>query len=233
MKTKLKVTAISDTHLRHDLLLPKADMIIHAGDATFMGSIRETIEFAEWFGSLNYRHKIFVPGNHDRLFEDDMPLAFSLMHERNEHGKLNILVDNTVNIEGFNFYGSPATPYFCGWAFNYSESELQFKWHGIPDDTDVLITHGPALGILDTTQRGERVGSSSLRNRLSALPNTLAHVFGHIHESAGVQYDSDLGAGMYSINASVVDKNYYLLNDASYFTLTEQDSGVKKFKLHT
>jgi len=46
----MQILHISDTHNRHNLLknLPKADVIVHSGDASFSGSDDEVLDF------LNY-----------------------------------------------------------------------------------------------------------------------------------------------------------------------------------
>ena len=78
-------------------------------------------------------------------------------------------------------YGSPWQPEFCGWAYNLPRGQaLADKWAMIPDDTDILVTHGPPAGILD----GD-LGCLNLRRRVDEL-NLKLHVFGHIHYSWGV-----------------------------------------------
>ena len=45
------------------------------------------------------------------------------------------------------FYGSPWQPEFHGWAFNLKRGEeIRKVWEKIPDEVDVLITHGPPYG---------------------------------------------------------------------------------------
>jgi hypothetical protein len=44
---------------------------------------------------------------------------------------------------GYKFYGSPYTPAFCEWAFQLNETDAIEKWKKIPEDTEILITHGP------------------------------------------------------------------------------------------
>jgi len=53
-----------------------------------------------------------------------------------------------TTIEDLKFWGSPVQPEFFNWAFNRERGEDICKhWDLIPDDTDILITHGPAFGI--------------------------------------------------------------------------------------
>jgi len=96
------------------------------------------------------------------------------------------LEDSSIQIEGYNIYGSPYTPEFCNWGFNVERGELLKKrWEKIPSNTDILITHGPPLGIGDITTEGIHVGCTDLLHRVEELEPKL-HVFGHIHEAYGL-----------------------------------------------
>ena len=71
----MKVITISDTHTKHNQIplewLEPADMIIHAGDISSMGSLWEIENFCYWFDRLDqYDHKIFIAGNHDWGFQE-------------------------------------------------------------------------------------------------------------------------------------------------------------------
>ena len=55
----------------------------------------------------------------------------------------------------------------------------------IPENTDILITHSPAYGILDFDD-GINYGSEEILERLPSLPNLKAHLFGHIHAQHGL-----------------------------------------------
>ncbi len=62
-------------------------------------------------------------------------------------------------------------------------------WARIPEDTDVLVTHGPPLGFGDRTRREQRVGCEDLLRRVRVVRPKL-HLFGHIHEDPGVWQDA-------------------------------------------
>ena len=68
----MKILHISDTHGQHGRLkdLPEADVIVHSGDFTFGGEVREAIDFFNWFCDLPYAHKIVIAGNHDDCLYD-------------------------------------------------------------------------------------------------------------------------------------------------------------------
>ena len=112
----MKIVCISDTHLAHlnsKLDVPSGDILIHAGDATKMGKIHEVSQFSEWFASFPHKHKIFVAGNHDFLFERDLSQALQLLDS-----SIIYLQDQLVELEGLKIWGSPWTPWLHNCAFN-------------------------------------------------------------------------------------------------------------------
>ncbi len=190
----MRIVCVSDTHGWHALTeLPPGDILVHAGDCTRRGRLDNVEEFNEWLGTLNhlYRYKVVIAGNHDFCFQEKPAEA------RARITNAIYLEDSGCEIEGLKFYGSPWTPLFFDWAFMLSEPELAEKWAAIPPGLDVLITHGPAHGVLDMTNRGEHAGSVTLSDRVRAVRPRL-HVFGHIHEAAG-RADID---GTIHLNAS-------------------------------
>lgn len=84
------------------------------------------------------------------------------------------------------FFLSPYQPEFCDWAFNVPANSPQIGaiWSKIPNDVDVLITHGPPQNILDKCHNGPHAGCSLLLKRIQEIKPRL-HVFGHIHEGYG------------------------------------------------
>ena len=68
----MRILQISDTHNKHLQLtnLPAADVIVHCGDFTDMGTEQEVLDFLNWFIELPYSQKIFVVGNHDLCLWD-------------------------------------------------------------------------------------------------------------------------------------------------------------------
>ena len=153
----MKITFISDTHNKHKQVtssLPGGDLLIHAGDISSMGYKHEIQEFCKWFNSLeNYTVKTFIAGNHDFGFEKEPEMAKEVV---NFYKDIVYLQDSFlgygVDTENYvKIYGSPWQPEFHNWAFNLSKGglELEQKWNNIPEDTDILVTHGPVLGYLD------------------------------------------------------------------------------------
>jgi hypothetical protein len=67
-KPAIRVICISDTHT-HTPSIPDGDLLIHAGDLTNSGTIKDIQAQLDWLASLPHRHKVFVAGNHDSYFD--------------------------------------------------------------------------------------------------------------------------------------------------------------------
>ena len=211
----MRLTIISDTHGMHKKVTPfldGGDAIIHAGDLSGRGDLYEIDGFAGWYHKLeNYRYKIFIAGNHDIGLEDNNKKAIEVI---NDHGReLNYLQDEKLIIKGTTdvlVWGSPWQPEFLNWAFNLPRNgqELEDKWNEIPEDVDILITHGPPFGILDYAKySAKNVGCEKLLERVLEIKPKI-HIFGHIHEGAGYQFNGDT----HFINASVLNERYEFRN---------------------
>ncbi len=200
----INITLISDTHLVFNDVnsLPGGDILIHAGDVSKRGRIDEIYEFLTFFESIpNYKHKVFIAGNHDFRFEDD---PNSIMELLNRFPNLNYLENKLIEIEGIKIWGSPIQPWFHDWAFNRTRGDqIKKYWDMIPADIDILVTHGPPFGILDRTRTGERVGCEDLLESLKRIKPKI-HVFGHIHEGYGTIERDDV----LFVNASVLNLSY-------------------------
>ncbi len=198
-----EIICISDTHGRHkELNLPDGDILIHSGDfSRGRGSLKEVEDFNDWLGILDFEWIITIAGNHDFPLEKMPEKAEALLTN------CIYLRDSEIVIDGIKFYGSPYQPWFHSWAFNLQRGQaLADKWALIPDDTDVLITHGPPYGILDLTHWDQiSVGCKDLASRVIKVAPK-AHIFGHIHEGYGRLNFS----GIEFINASICNPNYKL-----------------------
>lgn len=204
----MKLVHISDTHLQLLPELPEGDILIHSGDALNYGNIKELFEFEKQLKEIHskFKHIIFVPGNHDRIFEAQFENAENILKSI---PNLIILHNKAIELEGIKFYGTADQPAFCNWAFNVRDNlELYERYLKIPEDTNVLITHCPPEGILDRTMCGEKVGSRALKLALSRLTKLKAHLFGHIHYSNGLDYINEV---WYS-NSAICGENYQPVN---------------------
>jgi Icc-related predicted phosphoesterase len=217
----MKIVAISDTHNRHSqLVIPECDVLIHAGDATGQGYPSEVRSFARWFNNQPAKHKIFVPGNHEFYFESELPASKLWFQEECPDGIL--LIEQEIVIDGIKFYGSPITPRFFDWAWNRDRfRDIKPHWDTIPNDVNVLITHGPPFGVLDIVYYvdgitpKERVGCVELWERILELKQLKVHLFGHIHSESGEKEFN----GIRYFNCSVCDEMYMPVNGIKEFEI--------------
>ena len=211
----MKIVIISDTHNRHrKLTLLEADTIIHCGDFTSMGYEHEIRDFMKWFSHLNYKHKVFIAGNHEFLFEKNGLLARSYV-PNNVH----YLEDSGIELDGIKFYGSPVQLPFMDYAFNRPEAKLELHWKAIPDGTDVLITHSPPLSIGDYVKRDHlHKGSPSLYWEVVERIKPKIHCFGHIHSGYGTKVIENTTF----INAALTDERNRIINQPIYVEIIDK-----------
>lgn len=190
----MKILHISDTHGFHsrfpDEKFKDIDVVIHSGDCSnYKDAYRNAIEvadFIEWYKDVPVKYKIYVAGNHDTSIERKR-----ITKEDFEANGIIYLENSFVNINGVKFYGTPITPTFGEWAFMKARDKTHQVWEAIPEDTGVLIVHGPPKGIRDLSYdrdgKLEFCGDNALMKRCISLQNTLKFVcFGHIHNMDGV-----------------------------------------------
>lgn len=178
----MKLVVISDTHGYHDQLtnkLPDGDVLIHCGDVSRRSDEQSVVDFARWFEQQPFDHKICIAGNHDKFMSAKW------------FPNSTYLQDSGCEIDGVKFWGSPWTPTFFDWYWMKDRGEeIARVWQKIPDDIDVLMTHGPpaGLGVLSAAHRHGSapidVGCEDLRSRVDQLKPEV-HCFGHIHEGYG------------------------------------------------
>ncbi len=198
-----RLVIISDTHNQHRALqVPDGDILIHAGDITRRGDLADVRDFNAFLGTLPHRHKVVIAGNHDFCFESDPAAAVGALTN------CLYLQDHAVTIAGLVIYGSPWQPWFHDWAFNLPRGQpLREKWDLIPPNTDILVTHGPPLGIGDRVWTGEQVGCADLLAAVGRIRPRL-HICGHIHESYGTVVQDDITF----VNASCCNRANTLAN---------------------
>ena len=209
----MKLCIISDTHTYHKRIgidKYEADVLIHCGDITGNGGIAAITDFLTWFNGLDqFKHKIFIAGNHDWLFQRNGSLARDTV-ENVGKGSIIYLEDQEVVIDNVRFYGTPVQPPFMNWAFNVFEPKLTEHWKAIPDGIDVLITHGPPYMIGDYVPNSmQHEGSPSLYKEITDRIKPKVHCFGHIHEGYGIK---EL-YGIKFVNASCLNDEYMVVND--------------------
>ena len=197
--------ALSDTHSLHRQVdVPPGDLLIFAGDYAGRDSWMELADFDDWLGGLPFRWKVVVAGNHDWCFERQADAA----RARLSHATY--LQDEAVVLGGLKIYGSPWQPRFFDWAFNLDRgAPIRRQWDRIPDDTDILVTHGPPAHHGGMTRRGVDAGCVDLLDAVRRVRPRL-HLFGHIHEGYGVTQAEHTTFA----NVSTCDVRYRAVNPA-------------------
>jgi len=185
----MRILHLSDTHGKHHLLkdLPPADIIVHSGDMSEDGTDSEVLDFLNWFCSLDFRHKIFIAGNHDLCLDGEQIEGLP--------DNCHYLCNSGVEVEGIHFWG---VPYFLSNELNGNVADLIAK---IPMQTDILITHRPPYGVLDIEGNNNFGCLYLLQSVQKVRPKY--HLFGHVHASYGVEKSQHTTF----VNASLVRKN--------------------------
>ncbi|KAK7027998.1 hypothetical protein VNI00_015084 [Paramarasmius palmivorus] len=204
-----RFVCVSDTH-SHEFEVPPGDVLLHGGDLTNTGTVENFKKTMDWLYALPHTKKIIIAGNHDlTLHAGWYDVNWQRWHGRYDGGKQQIdpilemlkgpnaqkagviyLEDEETQFqvkEGgrtWSVYGSPWSPWFYDWAFNYNRGKDAENLVSKFPKTDILLTHGPPHRIFDVTTGGEFVGCEALTARLPSLKPRI-HVFGHIHEAHG------------------------------------------------
>ena len=226
----LRVVHISDTHLLHEgqLQVPDGDIVIHSGDfaqAKWYNALpthknaneRQLQGFLQFFKKLPHKHKIFVCGNHERLFYHS---NWKSVQEKLGDDII-YLQDWGVDIDGLRIWGSPWNR--TNGAYGASRSFRAAAWSKIPAGTDIVVTHIGGIGHLDLCWRKNKgkdtcadCGKDHLNYVHEGCPDLSQHVkrsgakvhlFGHAHDSNGFKDDG----GVLHVNSAME------LNGPSHF----------------
>ena len=231
MKKEIKIFHFGDSHTFHnEIVVPDVDIIIFSGDCSNPKDVyineREVREFIDWFGKLNCKYKIFVAGNHDGSIERKFV-------DRSDFIQNNIiyLEHESVEIEGLNIFGSPYTPTFGNWSFMKDRAKLDNYWKMIPENSDIVIIHGPPKTILDLSYdrdgKLEFCGDQALYNNIVNRVKPKLMCFGHIHN-----YENIHNAGTKQLsnhptifsNGSCVEDGRFdkgIVNNGNLITITK------------
>lgn len=168
--TSLRIVHMSDTHnflVRsssfNTSFLPAGDILIHSGNFTEAGEDSEYDQFNSWLGSVSdiYHYRVIVVGNKDVM---QLGNDWDSMRARLPNAT-HVLCHSEATVLGLRMYG---VPWHWGHETNYSlkaGAPDSYRIQDIPDDVDVLITHGPAFGRLDSITIGD--GMSNLKSTRS------------------------------------------------------------------
>lgn len=219
--------------MHRQVAVPGGDVVIHSGDfCRSRNSIDEVKDFARWIGGLPHKHKIVTAGNHDGAVEKSTKECRKIF----EREGVTLLLNEEVVIEGVKFWGSPTTPTFLNWYFMKDRgAPIREVWEQIPEDVDVLITHGPPYGHGSMappyrTPHPKEAGCLDLLNRIREIQEATSgryprvHCCGHIHCGYGVTA-SDQFASVTFINASVCTEAYRPTNSPVRFEIGIRTDG--------
>lgn len=223
---------IADTHNHHsELQIPDGlDVIIHCGDeSSRRNELRNEPEaraFFEWYSAIKVAVKIFVPGNHSTA------VAQSLVTPE-QYPYVRFLIHEQTDIEGLVVFGTPYTPHFSDWAYMREREELDIVWQSIPDNVDILITHGPPKGVMDVTRDRDtcdpiHVGSNSLTRHVKQRIKPIVHSFGHIHDETGIRnFGVIQESGVTFINCSCCNLRSKLVNHGVVVEIDPRTRAIK------
>lgn len=140
--------------------LKGVDTLLIAGDVFEMNrKIKNMVNFFNFIqDEYGVKNIIMTPGNHDHnIFEayledhpedtgesrryDYIPRIYK--DEMKEKCNLDILIDESITLDGIKIFGSPWSPHFLNWAFMKPEGALTYQYERIPTDTDILLSHTP------------------------------------------------------------------------------------------
>lgn len=226
----LKITFISDTHNYMEEILERlpydSDVLVHCGDALLHGGQTEFDVFTRTLAraARRFDYVLYTPGNHDKITQRKPDECRKILTDASD--KIHMLIDEEIIIDGIKFYGSPWTPEFFYWAWMYDRAVGKDIWSKIPNDVDVLFTHGMPYQIMDEVPRlmeGELepyVGCKDLRNRINEIKPTI-YAGGHLHFSGGRMIRSD---GTVFINAAICDEAYTANRQPMTLILNEDKS---------
>jgi Icc-related predicted phosphoesterase len=174
----------------------------------FSKSAAAILDFNEWLGELPHRWKIVVPGNHEFFLESE-PSRRRLI------SNATVLIEESVEIMGLKIWGSPMTPLYGGAFGRSSERDRASVYSQIPEDIDILVTHGPPFGILDGAPGSEY--HAGCRQLLEAVRRVkpMLHIFGHAHGGYGTFNTPDT----LFVNAALPGEGYELNNPPHVFRL--------------
>lgn len=190
------------------------DVAIHCGDLTQGSRLCEFDVTLQLLRALQAPLKLVIAGNHDFTLDEAafrrIVKRSGLEHEtalvEREYGAYGearrLFAAEKHRQDGIRFldegthrfplangalltvFATPYTPCFGDWGFQFSARAGHA--YAIEPGTNIAITHGPPLGLLDQTARHERAGCAALFASV-ARARPQVHCFGHIHAGWGAE----------------------------------------------
>lgn len=230
----MNIVAISDLHGQFPKAIPKCDLLIVAGDVCpdrFEGRFTARNDPER---QLRWFRNVFVP------WVEEQPCEFAVstwgnhdfcghLEPNAEYGKLSVVSDGPVIVNGLKLWLTPWSPKFMDWAWMKPDPELADIYAKIPEDVNILVSHSPPYGIGDIyanieTGKMEHVGSSTLLYTIERIRPSIV-VCGHLHGGHGTYYMGDdwgvFGTTIY--NVSILNEQYQLYYPVTEFRMTNAE----------
>ena len=162
--------------------LPRGDILVHSGNFTVYGAKKEFEQFNSWLGSVaaDYKYRVVCLGCRDvKEFGNNWDVMKHLLPNATH-----VLCHESAVVLGIRFY---ACPWHWGHHKNYrvrqgAPSSTSGRFEEVPEDVQVLVTHGAAAGVLDTaTLPGAKELGDAIRRSKPGL-----HLHGHSKGAHGV-----------------------------------------------
>eukprot|EP00455_Lapot_gusevi_P056143 TRINITY_DN9257_c0_g1_i12.p1 TRINITY_DN9257_c0_g1~~TRINITY_DN9257_c0_g1_i12.p1 ORF type:complete len:255 (+),score=50.25 TRINITY_DN9257_c0_g1_i12:70-765(+) len=166
------------------MTIPDGDVIIFAGDVTnHRTSDQNLVDFQRFLGTLPHRYKICISGNHETCLNPN-----NVEESKARYLPAVYLQDEAVMIDGVvKVWGTPWRPArgccYRAEGFGYDANVIHEKRDLIPNDVDILITHGPPYGVRDG-EHNAHIGCASLLDTVHRV-RPKVHLFGHVHPERG------------------------------------------------
>lgn len=205
----MRIVATADLH--GDLPeIPECDVLIVAGDVApdfqTTGKQQDWIEnnFGPWLEDAPAEHILGIAGNHDFALELDFGFASGL--------PWHYMLDEGIEIDHVSFWGSPWVPNLSRWAFHLLDHEIDEAYAQVPENTNIVITHGPPAFLCDFTVPkfgSVHAGFPGTNDMLDRVHPDLL-ICGHIHEGYGFAHRESAGTTI--MNVAHMTENYEPIN---------------------
>jgi hypothetical protein len=184
----VSVICVSNTYYQQPRI-PEGDILIHAGDLTSDGSLQQFQQTLNWLKDQPHPIKIVVAGMNDHLMDRKRERGSCWKagdRAMVEWGDIYYLENSGFTLTAPNgrqlrIWGSPNSPFYGKLGFQYPRTH-NFWLGKIPKNLDILITHTPPYGHLDSL-----TGCYHLLTELWFKQPRL-HVFGRSREDHGIEW---------------------------------------------
>jgi len=216
-----KICCISDLHGRLPKQLPEHDLLCIAGDICPLENHNPAYqklwilkEFYEWWKEIKSPRAIGCWGNHD-IFTEDLNYYKLVFDAQTKPLMISDYqcVNNVAKLGINAFLSSYQTPFGQGWAYNKYDDDMRRICEQVPDNINVIVSHGPAYSYGDAARRWKQPGFelTGYKCMVELMDRIKPKLFicGHIHSGYGVYQHGETIV----VNASLCNEKYQLVNE--------------------